>query len=173
MISLSRYIRIACLSLLLMASPVIAGSSQEISVTDTTKIAQDAFNRGDYREALALWLNAAKQGSAEAQVFVGLAHANGWGVSKNINKAVSWYHRAAENNSPSGQLLLGLYYVQKSNSEERASGLYWLRAAAGQGDKTAQNFLDKGFANGWFTDISHQELNNKPSTPLAIASSLD
>ena len=68
---------------------------------------QRAFNAGDYAKALELWQKLAQDGQPEAQVFVGLAYANGWGVKKNLEEASNWYMRAAENNSPSGQFLLG------------------------------------------------------------------
>ena len=81
---------------------------------------QKAFNSGDYNLSFALWSNLATQGHADAQVFVGLSYENGWGTAKNKKLAEIWYQKAAKNHSASGQYLLGLRYIQGSDSN-RAS----------------------------------------------------
>ncbi len=115
---------------------------------------QEAFNRGDYAKALHLWQQLADNGQPEAQVFVGLAYANGWGVKKNLEEASNWYMRAAENNSPSGQFLLGLHYVTTGvNQYDVRVGIKWLKRAADNGDKQAIRFLKKAKRRNWFTDL--------------------
>jgi len=119
---------------------------------------QQAFNRGDYAKALQLWQKLAMDGQPEAQVFVGMAYANGWGVKKNLEEASNWYMRAAENNSPSGQFLLGLHYVTTGvNLYDVRVGIKWLKRAADNGDQQAIKFLKKAKKRNWFTDLKHDK----------------
>lgn len=117
---------------------------------------QHAFNKGDYAKALELWQKLAQDGQPEAQVFVGLAYANGWGVKKNLEEASDWYMRAAENNSPSGQFLLGLHYITTGiNQYDVRVGIKWLKRAADNGDKQAIRFLKKAKRRHWFSDLKN------------------
>ena len=117
---------------------------------------QRAFNEGNYAKALELWQKLAQDGQPEAQVFVGLAYANGWGVKKNLDEASNWYMRAAENNSPSGQFLLGLHYVTTGiNQYDVRVGIKWLKRAADNGDKQAIKFLKKAKRRHWFSDLKN------------------
>lgn len=129
---------------------------------------QAAFNAGDYVLSFALWSNLATQGHAVAQVFVGLSHDNGWGTAKSAKLAEIWYQKAAINNNPTGQYLLGLRYIQGSD-KNRATGLMWLQRAAANGDSSAQQFLDKADQRGWFTGVTPTSapamLTTPPSSP--------
>jgi len=117
---------------------------------------QKAFNQGDYAKALELWQKLAMDGQPEAQVFVGMAYANGWGVKKNLEEASNWYMRAAENNSPSGQFLLGLHYVTTGvNQYDVRVGIKWLKRAADNGDAQAIKFLKKAKQRNWFGDLKN------------------
>jgi len=121
---------------------------------ETLSQGQEAFNRGDYAKALQLWQQLANDGQPEAQVFVGLAYANGWGVKKNLEEASNWYMRAAENNNASGQFLLGLHYVTTGvNQYDVRVGIKWLKRAADNGDKQAIRFLKKAKSRNWFSDL--------------------
>lgn len=113
---------------------------------------QAAFDQGNYETALRLWRTAAEGGSSNAQVLVGLAYTNGWGVEKDMRTAEMWYHIAAENNNPTGQFLLALYYIAKQ-SELVDAGIMWLRRAAENGDASAQNLLQKVREKNWFENI--------------------
>lgn len=152
-----------CLSLSVQAS---AGELQSL------KNGQHAFNSGNYALSFALWQTEALQDDSDAQVFLGLSYANGWGVRKNMELARIWYQKAATNNNPSGQLLLGLYYLLQGDNQ-RAAGLNWLTRAAEGGDKQAREFLAKGHAKGWFHDINSgnpvQTSRHSPLSPIALA----
>ena len=113
---------------------------------------QVAYAEGDYETALTLWRTAAEQGSSNAQVLVGLAYANGWGIKKDIRAAEMWYHIAAENNNPTGQFLLALYYIA-SKPEQFQAGIMWLKRSAENGDVSAQGFLVKAQQKHWFDNI--------------------
>lgn len=132
---------------------------------------QAAFNAGNYTQALTLWRVLAEQGQPDAQVFVGLAYANGWGTEKDITKSIYWYRMAAENNNSTGQFLLGLFYLDSDNQSESLQGIRWLQKAANNGDPSAIVFLDKARQKKWFeippepVDPAYDETNKTPSTP--------
>lgn len=142
---------------------------------DGLQSGQHAFNSGNYELSFALWQTEATNGNAEAQVFVGLSYANGWGVRKSPELARLWYRKAAKNGNPSGQFLLGLIYIQGTEAE-RSFGLHWLQQAAEGGDADAQRFLNKGESRGWFRGVTpyaepvrqtQEQIQEKPAAEVA------
>ena len=63
-----------------------------------------AAETGDYQTALQKWEPLAKQGDPLAQFNLALLYHSGAGVEVDEQKAVSWYHKAADN---------GYYYAQE------------------------------------------------------------
>ena len=125
---------------------------------------QAAFNRGNYELAFSLWQTLATQGHSDAQVFVGLSYANGWGVNKSLDLARHWYRKAALNENASGQFLLGLHYINiNGKNGNLATGIMWLRKAADNGDLSAQRFLKKAQERGWFDNHPPVENKSKPT----------
>jgi hypothetical protein len=138
-------------------------------VTPQLKDAQAAFNTGNYDLAFSLWQTRATQGHSDAQVFVGLSYANGWGVDKSIKLASHWYQKAANGNNASGQFLFGLYLISGKDAD-LPKGVMWLRRAAENGDTSAQGFLKKAERRGWFDKVPEikQEKGNEVET-IAMA----
>ena len=145
-----------------------AGQTGEMTGIEALEDGQKAFNTGDYELSFSLWSSLATQGHADAQVFVGLSYENGWGTAKNKQLATIWYQKAAKNNHATAQYLLGLRYIQGTDSE-RAEGLMWLQQAAANGESAAQQFLEKGQTRGWFSGITASTvpamLTDAPSAP--------
>lgn len=56
---------------------------------------RDAYLRGDYAEALALFLPPALQGDAKSQIGLGLLYARGHGTEQDIVRSYSWFDMAA------------------------------------------------------------------------------
>lgn len=149
---LLKFAKLLTLAIAVMLCTSISYAENLDSLTE----GQHAFNAGDYTKALQLWQKLANDGQPEAQVFVGLAYANGWGVKKNLEEASNWYMRAAENNSASGQFLLGLHYVTTGvNQYDVRVGIKWLKRAADNGDKQAIRFLKKAKRRHWFSDLKN------------------
>ena len=69
-----------------------------------------AYDRADYRSALNVWLERARQGDAEAQYYVGTIHEKGMGRAADHAQAFSWYQRAAEQGFTKAQMALGYLY---------------------------------------------------------------
>lgn len=154
----SRYIIRQLFLALLLCIPLQATANESPGMES----GQQEFNHGNLERSFALWQIDATRGNTNAQVFVGLSYANGWGVSKSPELASIWYKKAAINNNTSGQFLLGLHYIQQHGAT-RAAGLSWLKLAAEGGDADARAFLKKGFEKGWFKDIGMQDTDKNAS----------
>lgn len=160
-------------------APAPQAAEATLAVADLSQ-GQAAFNAGDYGTAFKLWRQLAEQGHNEAQVFVGLAYANGWGVDKDMTAASEWYQKAAEQNNPSGQFLLGLHYLTVKLTQNQvslqqdntATGLQWLRKAAANGDTSAQKFLDKAKARHWFDDVEETSAEAEEQQPENLVSAV-
>ena len=110
----------------------------------------NAYNKGDYENALKEWQPLAEQGHAIAQFKLGWMFANGQGVfGEDINVAARednelaahWYKLSAEQGYASAQYNLGIMYETFSNNglrqdKQKAFNLYLL--AAEQGHLSAQ-----------------------------------
>lgn len=69
-----------------------------------------AYEKGDYKEALKLWLPEAEKGHVIAQNNVAILYDRGQGVKKNNREAFKWYQRAAEQGHSHAQYNLGRMY---------------------------------------------------------------
>lgn len=69
-----------------------------------------AFQHKDYATALKEFRSAAKEGSAEAQYFLGAMYNDGNGVPQDGAEAVKWYRKAAEQGLGMAQEILGDMY---------------------------------------------------------------
>jgi uncharacterized protein len=91
-----------------------------------------AYSRADYRSALAVWLDRANGGDAEAQYMVGSIYEKGLGIDPDYAAAASWYHKAAAQNHSRSMINLAYLYEQGMGVEANmASALNWYRRAAG------------------------------------------
>lgn len=62
--------------------------------------------REDYKYAMEWYLKASNQNYAKAQLYIGKLYAYGEGVSRDIDKAIYWYRKAAENGNISAQMII-------------------------------------------------------------------
>jgi TPR repeat protein len=85
---------------------------------------------------------AAERGRAEAQYYLGIFYARGFGVPQSYTKAVDYFTLAAEGGSTEAQLILGsmyrIGYLVGQSDEEAAK---WYSLAAEQGDERAKERL--------------------------------
>jgi hypothetical protein len=148
-----------------LATESVALNTNQKLVTPRLQDGQNAFNSGNYDLAFSLWQTRATQGHTDAQVFVGLSYANGWGVDKNTKLASHWYQKAAANNNATGQFLLGLYLISGKDAD-LPKGVMWLNRAANNGDNSAKKFLKKAKRRGWFDTAPKikQKKGNKAET---------
>jgi uncharacterized protein len=125
----------ACASLSL-AAPVSAQS---------VKAGIDAWGRGDYANAVAIWRPLADAGDADAAFNLGQAYRLGRGVLVDLATAQVWLERAAQKDHPDAQTTLGLLLFQNGN---QAEGLRWLKMSAERGEARAMLVYGTALFNG-------------------------
>jgi cell division septation protein DedD len=105
----------------------------------------DAWQAGNYGAAISEWRPLADRGDPDAQFNLGQAYKLGRGVPQDLRAAQIWYEKAAQQNHPQAQAILGLLLFQNG---ERQKALPWLRRAADGGDPRAQYVLGTALFNG-------------------------
>jgi len=97
-----------------------------------------AYDRADYRTALQVWLEQAKQGDAEAQTYVGEIYEKGLGLPADYKTAYIWYEKAAKQNYSRAQINLGYLYEKGLGvGKNSIEALNWYRRASGVTDDIA------------------------------------
>lgn len=93
-----------------------------------------AFDGGDYQDALENWQPLADAGDADAQTAVAGMYLAGAGVPQNYRLAQRWYEAAAEQGQIQAQLNLGeLYAKGRGISRDPVQAMKWFGLAAGTG----------------------------------------
>jgi len=91
-----------------------------------------AFDHANYASALRVWLPMAKEGDANAQVYVGEIYEKGLGVSPDYQVAAHWYQKAADQKLARAQINLGYLYEKGLGVEkDLTQALNYYRAASG------------------------------------------
>jgi uncharacterized caspase-like protein len=96
-----------------------------------------AYDRANYKTALAVWLDSARQGSAEAQTIVGEIYELGLGIAPDYELAALWYERAVRQGDTRAATNLAFLYEQGlgvPQDRKRALALY--KAAFGYENQT-------------------------------------
>lgn len=94
---------------------------------------QRAYAQTDFAGAFKRFHEAAAQGNADAQYYLGVMYADGQGTQRNYPEAVRWYEKAAAQNHPDALYALARLYVTGLGVEadaSRAVELYGRAAAA-------------------------------------------
>lgn len=94
-----------------------------------------AYKRKDYETAAREWQPLAAQGDPRAQYEMGVLHFQGWGVARDLDKALAYYRQAAEQGQGGAMHNLGVMYgrgLGVARDEKQALG--WYRRAAETGD---------------------------------------
>jgi TPR repeat protein len=105
----------------------------------------DAWQRGDYVSAVAIWRPLAEAGDPDACFNMGQAYRLGHGVLVDLSTAQIWLERAAQKDHIDAQATLGLLLFQNGN---QADGLKWLKLAAERGDARALLVYGTALFNG-------------------------
>ena len=138
--------------------------------------AYEAFQRGDYDEARAIWSTFAYAGDVDAQFNLGTLYENGLGVEADAEKAARWYRAAASRRVDLARLALArLQRAGALEPEPDEDQIKLLEIAARRGLAEAQYELgvayDHGLgvtqnhatAAGWYHRAAEQGLTT-PST---------
>jgi TPR repeat protein len=113
--------------------PAPVADWQQTAATPRNATAQDgwdAFGRGDYHGALAVWKPLAENGDVSMQLLVASIYDYGQGVPQDDAEAVKWYERAASQGSAKGQYQAGAVYARSPQIKDPVQGYKWLTIAA-------------------------------------------
>lgn len=130
----------------------------------------DAWSRGDYSEAVALWEGPAAAGDADALFNLAQAYRLGRGVPSDMAMAQDLYRRAAEAGHVQAADTYGLMLFQDGRREE---ALPYVMSAARRGDPRAQYLLGIAHFNGdlaerdWVQAYALMTLANAQGLPQA------
>lgn len=91
-----------------------------------------AYDRADYKSALAVWMPEAEAGNPKAQTNVGEIFERGLGGEANYKAAAFWYEKAARQSNSRAQFNLGTLYEQGLGvPKDQLKALNWYREAWG------------------------------------------
>jgi TPR repeat protein len=94
----------------------------------------EAYYRGEYEQAAAIWARLADQGHVKSMNNIGTMYAQGKGVSQNYSLAVLYYRRgAAQNNARSEYNLAIAYERGRGVKQSDAEAVVWYSKAAERG----------------------------------------
>jgi len=109
----------------------------------------DAYKKGDYQGAFAIWQPLAESGYAAAQFNVGMLYKNGVGVDKSLTTANGWFQKAVDHKFAAAQLELGRSYFDGIGVDKNIDrALQLMVAAADQGYAQAQYELGVIYREG-------------------------
>ncbi|MDR3640771.1 MAG: caspase family protein [Humidesulfovibrio sp.] len=107
------------------------------------------FYKGNYPEAERLYLKAAEQGHARAQLRLGNMYSQSQGIRQDFREAVKWYRKASEQENAEAQFDLGvMYHKGQGVPQNYSEALKWYSKAAKQGYDKAQGNLAVMYAVG-------------------------
>jgi len=113
------------------------------------ELAMDAYREHNYSAAIHLWQPIAESGYAPAQYNLGVVHARGLAVHKDMNVAGRWWEAAASQGNVDAQYNLGLLYATGNGVElNMKKAVIWWQQAATTGDPAAQFNLGMMYARG-------------------------
>ncbi|WP_422058024.1 SPOR domain-containing protein [Sphingomonas sp.] len=127
----------AAVGAMLVCAPVLAQADVKAGV--------EAWQRGDYRTAVAQWRGPAVAGDADAQFNMGQAYKFGRGVPADLAQAEEWYRKAALQGHPQAEENYGLALFENG---KRLQAAEWLEKAAARGAPRAQYVLGTMLFNG-------------------------
>jgi uncharacterized protein len=108
-----------------------------------------AYDRRDYKTALAMFTKAAIKGDASAQTMFGGMYFGGRGVAQDYDQAVSWFRKAADQGHAIAQFNLGAMYAEgRGVAQDYNQAVSWYQKTADQGEAPAQLNLGVMYAEG-------------------------
>lgn len=135
-----------------LALPLVAASMLAAPAHADVKDGVDAWQRGDYQDAVALWRPDALAGDPDAQFNLGQAYKLGRGVPADLAQAEGWYRRAAKQGHLQAEDNLGLVLFTANRRDE---AMPYITRSAERGEPRAQYVLGTALFNG---DLAPQDL---------------
>ena len=115
-------------------------------------------NTYEYGDDIRRLLQAAEQGDADAQFWLGDMYRKGEGVVQNYEQAAWWYQKAAEQGNANAQCMLGdMYYFGVGVAQNSKEAARWYQKAAEQGYSPAQCSLGGMYRKGEGVAVNYAE----------------
>ena len=141
-------LRSLCLLFLLLSGSIAAALAQE--GVDPFQRGLLAFEAGDFTLAFRLWRPLAEQGSAEAQLGLGVMYMDGLGEPQDDTRAARWFSLAADQGDAEAAYNLGfLYFSGRGLRQDLQEAQRWFAAAADQGHAEANYYLGIMFSRNY------------------------
>jgi hypothetical protein len=102
------------------------------------------YDRANFATSLSHWLNLAKQGDLNAQIYVAQIFERGLGIEPDYQQAAAWYRKAADAGSPVAQISLAQLYEKGLGVEKNAAEAKRLYAQAFGTEESYEVGLDPG-----------------------------
>lgn len=138
-----------CAAVFCLALTLVFASCGKKGQEDFEK-GMEAFAAKDYKTAMTRFESAAGQGHDEAQYYLGLCCAKGFGVKKDMDQAFKWYSQAAEQGNAKAMLDLAVFCYAEGKGvkkdEEKAYDL--IEKAADKGEPDAMWILGEQYIAG-------------------------
>ncbi|HEX9138932.1 MAG TPA: tetratricopeptide repeat protein, partial [Steroidobacteraceae bacterium] len=123
------------------AAPVAAGPLED---------AIAAYGKGNYATALLLLRPLAEQGTARAQILLGVMYSRGQGMAQNYGEAMKWYRQAADHGDATAQVAVGAMLCQwswRATGPRQGNGVVSQSCGSGRAMKWYRRAADQGYAN--------------------------
>lgn len=121
---------------------------------------KDAWNAGNFEDALKWYRNAAGAGNGEAMKYIGDMHFAGLGVPQDDSEAIKWYKKAADAGYNLAIFHLGdMYYDGICVAQDYTEALKWYKLAAEKGLTEDLIRIGLMYWNGEGTEKDHAEAN--------------
>ena len=131
-------------SVLLLLAGISLMLAGNFSYAENFEIGLEAYERGDFSNALRIFRLAAEQGDSKAQYNLGMMYMEGHGVPQDFRKAIKWYRKSAEQGNVLAQSNLGLMYVTgRGVPQDNIYAHMWWSIAASNGETTAATNRDE------------------------------
>lgn len=113
------------------------------------------FKMAHYDKARRIWEALDARNFGEAAFNLGVLYEDGLGVAKNIDRALAYYRRGADNGSAKAVFRLGIVYWLGTSDipKNEAEGRRYLNIAAAGGDQEAARYLGAATVAGGEADV--------------------
>jgi len=112
----------------------------------------NAYDAGDYEQALVCWLEAAEQGDAGAAKNIGWLYRNGYGVEQDYEESLQWYIKSAEMGDTDAAFCVAEEYCAGQHvPRDYEKALQWYKVAAQRGDAEAMRNIGSFYYYGYGT----------------------
>ena len=124
------------------------------------ELADAAYSKREFGEAIHRFRDAAEQGDARAQYMLGEIYRAGSGVNADVNEAVKWFEKSAMQGHFPAMYPLGMAYVALGQPQKACK---WFEAADKHGDIPSTYQLGKFYKEGtgeghWGRDLLRAEV---------------